>query len=621
MHFKVETKRFDATPPEWLPIASACGTLANKWSDRSDIIAYVGEGAGAGLAAALWNPQLAEMELCVNEAFGKGAKPEFIGDLTERDIQFEQPVACGAILHEAMHARHTKFPFDKVRTHKDRRVGLLVEWFEESRIEARGVAHWPKNRAFLRASALKLAVADMEATGKEMETAHVMQLSKVMLLTMARVTAGVLEPDDVKPVADAAVKVLGTDLVDTLEDIWTRAQAHADDENWYPLQELAEEWVKALEDAGHKTEPSEEEKAAARAIAEALRDLLGDPGDGSGGTPGEDGEDGDGQPTGGALGQMADEAETRARSEAMDQSSVEAAEEEAKAKSAQEREDKAAEDEAAKVFGKGTTDLTGAATRSRLMRERNPEDSERAAAVTLARMLEKARYRDRVVHVRSSQLPPGRLRTRAALQGAAEEARGAMQTAEPWRHKRRFHVEDPELKVGLMTDISGSMSSAMEPMAVTNWVFSEAVRRIQGKIASVYYGNSVFPGLAPGEHLKQVKIYSANDSTERFDSAFKAINGRIGLLNHSGARLLVVVSDLHYTDSERRAARKWFTRCVQDGVAVLVMPFDASPWFAPDVVDGIPGVRLLTDVSSPTKAALEIGHAAAEALTAVGNRG
>lgn len=608
MHIKVETKRFDATPPEWLSVASACGELANTWSGRGDIIAYVGKGAGMGIAAALWNPILAEMELAVDQAFGEGAKPEFIGDLRDRDIQFEQPVACGAILHEAMHARHTRFDFAKVRTLKDKRIASLVEWFEETRIEARGILHWPKNRAFLRASALKLAVADMKEAAKDAEVAHVMHLSKLMLLTMARVTAGVLDPDDVKPMRDASVKVLGEPLVDTLEGIWARAQAHNDDEDWFPLKKLAEEWIKALEDAGHKTEPSEEEKAAAQAIADMLREMLGDPEDGDG--------EGGGMP--GALDEAADETETRARSEAMDQSGIEEDERAAEAAKAQEKESKSADEESDKVFGKGTTDM-GGETKSRIVRERMPEDSERAAAVTIARMLERARYRDRVVTTRNSAIPPGRLRPRAMVQAAAEEARGSMATAEPWRHKRRYHVEDPELRIGLMTDISGSMRSAMEPMAVSNWVFSEAVRRIQGKIASVYYGNSVFPGLAPGQHLDKVRIYGAPDGTERFDSAFKALNGKLNLLQSSGARLLVVVSDLHYTERERAAARKWFTRCAQEGVAVIVMPFDASPYFAPDVVEGLP-VKLLTKIKDPAKAALEIGTAAAEALTQAGNR-
>jgi hypothetical protein len=595
MHIIVETKRFDATPREWLKTGAQCGELANTWSGRGDIIAYVGKGAGQGVAAALFNPVLAEMELNVHAAFGETVKPEYIGDLRDRDIQFEQPVACGAILHESMHAKHTHFDFAEVRSYKDPRIALLIEMFEEIRIETRGVEKWPRNRSFLRSCALKLVVDDMKDAGERAKTEPVMQLSKLMILTLGRVQADVLEPDDVKPVRDGAVVALGEDLVHDLTRLMWRATQHRDDEDWEPLRRLAEEWVQLLEDAGHRTQPTEEERKAAAAIAKAIGDMIGE------------------------LPDMAGETETRARGEAIDQADHERSEAEAAEAAARAKEQDKANDEAGRVFGKGTTDIKGVGTKSKLVRSRLPTEAEHVAAVQIAQMLERARYRDRVVVQRTSQAPPGRLRSRTMVQAAAEQDQGRIQTAEPWRHKRRFHTEDPELRVGLMTDISGSMRSAMEPMAVTNWIFSEAGRRIQAKCASVYFGNSVFPGLAPGEHLDKVKIYSAADGTERFDSAFKALNGKLELLGSSGARLLVVVSDLHHTHEERKAERRWFGRCAQEGVAVLVLPFDARPYFVADTLEGLPA-KALINVSSPVEAALEIGRACAEALEAVGNR-
>ena len=83
----------------------------------------------------------------------------------------------------------------------------------------------------------------------------------------------------------------------------------------------------------------------------------------------------------------------------------------------------------------------------------------------------------------------------------------------------------------------------MQPMASVAWILSEATRRVQGRAAMVYYGNNVFPTLKPGQHLDRVKVYSAPDMTEKFDKAFKALNGGLNLLNGSGALLLVVVSD------------------------------------------------------------------------------
>ena len=75
--------------------------------------------------------------------------------------------------------------------------------------------------------------------------------------------------------------------------------------------------------------------------------------------------------------------------------------------------------------------------------------------------------------------PPGGLRSRALVQGAALKSKGLLTQTEPWRRTQRKHTDNPQLKVGVMVDISGSMGMAMEPMAVTAWVLSEATKRVQ----------------------------------------------------------------------------------------------------------------------------------------------
>lgn len=252
------------------------------------------------------------------------------------------------------------------------------------------------------------------------------------------------------------------------------------------------------------------------------------------------------------------------------------------------------------------------------MEERAPKAQERIAAVALAKELDRARYRDRVVVKRKSVVPPGRLGSRQALAAAEQRSRGVEVTATPWTRKQRFHTEDPELKVGMLVDISGSMGGAMEPMASAAWVVSEAARRIQGKVASVYYGNSVFPVLKPGQHLDKVQVYSAPDGTEKFDQAFRALNGAMGLLDDSGARLLVVVSDLYYTGWEGERTVYWMKRCREAGVAVIVVPFGYDDT-AKATVKGIPGVEVVGShlTGDIVGAAKVIGAAAVRQLEVV----
>ena len=190
--------------------------------------------------------------------------------------------------------------------------------------------------------------------------------------------------------------------------------------------------------------------------------------------------------------------------------------------------------------------------------------------------------------------------------------------AEAWRRKARKHTDEPTLTIGVMVDISGSMGSAMEPMGTTAWVMSEAGRRVQARTAMVYYGAGVFPTLKPGEHLKDVHIYTAPDSTEKFDEAFCAMDGSLNLLYGTGARLLVIVSDGCYTGVEAARARHWMKRCAEEGVAVLWLPFDDGRG-----VDGIVrkgDAQIVRGHLDPAAAATQIGKAAAEALSQIGRR-
>ena len=265
---------------------------------------------------------------------------------------------------------------------------------------------------------------------------------------------------------------------------------------------------------------------------------------------------------------------------------------------------------------KGTGPSPDSRTSSRIHETRMPTGTERAAAVKVAQILEKAKYQERDAHDIVSQLPPGKLRTRAMVQGAAAKSKGLINTTEPWRRTVRKHTDDPTLSIGVMVDISGSMSSAMQPMAVTAWVMSEAARRVQARTAMVYYGQDVFPTLKPGQHLTEVNVYTAPDGTEKFNKAFKALDGSLNLLHGSGVRLLVVVSDGCYTEDEITRAKQWIRRCHEAGVGVLWMPMGPRDYYAEDIIKGTDAV-LLTDTLDPAKAALEIGRAAARALEKV----
>jgi len=593
-HLKVSKTRAEQTPPEWLKVGAQLGELVNTWAGRSDIVAYVGPGAGQD-APACFNPPMAEVEVNVSVAFGAAATPENIGDIRVRGTQFDYPRASGAIFHEALHARYSRY--DLLKAHEDLSKNELqaLTILEETRIEALGVENFPANRVFLRACAMDIILDDIRDHLEENTTTRAM--AQMAALVCARIDAGSLDAEDALDVQGMVSDFFGATRYAQLRDIWLRFQKYEGHFNALPLYDLAREWEAVIKETADENGDSEEELSKiSAAMSGVISEIIA------------------------SLEEAAEDIAIAIGDEAQEQEQKEDWKEVVDLRGKAAKQQKDHEKVSEEVFNKSTGE-TGNGSYSRIKETRAPSGLERAAAVKIANMLERAKYRERDEKEVTSILPPGRLRSRAMLQEAAYKARGSMMHAQPWKRTVRKHTDDPTLNVGVMVDISGSMADAMQPMAVTAWAMSEAVRRVQGKCAMVYYGSGVFPTLKPGQHLADVNVYTAPDGTEKFDKAFKALDGSLNLLNGTGARLLVVVSDGCYTPEETVKAKAWIQECEKNGVAVLWIPFAHSYQlgYVREIVKGT-SVALLQDVTDPADAALQIGKAAADALTKIGAR-
>lgn len=603
-HLRNSTKRSTMAAPEWLGVGRAIGQLVNGWSLRNDIVAYVGPDAGSG-SAACYNPALAEVEVDVAQAFGKMTTPEQVGDFTQRDRHYEFPRATGAILHEAFHARFSGFPFDKIEEALNAEQTEAFLLLEEGRIEHYGVRSMPDARAFLRASAFDIVIDD--AADRINEQSSVKSAAMLVALVHARVEAGIIEPHEIESIDTIVRKVLGDAVVERLLSIIRRAQAHDRHTDPEPMYDLAREWVEVVNEAMRDAGESADGDGAVAALLDAM------------------GGDGEGE-VAKALQEMMEAMRDAADDIAIanhDALAEQQEKEEWKREAEQRASDGKQRDKNAEVArevfgGSSTGEVKKGGSLSTVVERRMPTADERRAAVIISTMLEKAKYRERDEMEIASAIPPGRLRTRALVQGRALRERGVIAAAQPWRRTVRKHTDDPTLSIGVMVDISGSMVAAMNPMATTAWVMSEVARRVQGKCAMVYYGNDVFPTLRPGQHLDEVTVYDAKDNTEKFDKAFRALDGALNLTEGTGARLLVVVSDGHYTSKEEAEARAAIQRCYENGVAVLWLPFRPANGTARSIV-GRNGT-VVDVVNDPAAAADEIGRAAADALTAIGER-
>lgn len=608
-HYARTAERKSETPKEWLRTCSQIGEVTNKWAGRNDLAIYAGEDAVNGEALAAFFTDTAEIEINLPIAFGKATTPEMVGDLRERKQQYEFPQATGVIYHEALHAKHTTWKMDYLDTLTKNRV--VIDAFmllEESRIERLGVIGMPENKLFLRASALKLALGDLDEDELAKHT-KTFATARLASLSLARVDAGVLEATDVSLVEAKVLEVLSPELVAKLREIWIEFQSLMP-HNAGAIErgvELATKWVELLnERAEEQGEQGEQGEGSGEGLGEGLgegdlADFIGSLLD--------------------ALAEDAVETELATGNALGDQQTSEDWKEENEKRQEQKKVSRTNKATAQEVFDQKSSDI-GTGTQpnsrsgSRLVQERKPTSDERIASVKVAQMLDKAKYRERDVTVVHSEVPAGRLRTRALVQKKALEAKGVRTPVNAWERKVRKHTDEPTLSIGVMVDISGSMGNAMNPMATTAWILSEAGRRIQAKTAMVYFGNDVFATLKVGQKLDNVRVFSAPDGTEKFGKGFSALDGTLDLLYGRGTRMLVVVSDGCYTDEETKNAKRAVRECQQNGVAVLwISPDKISGYYggtAKDIVDGTNAV--LVDGLLPDTIATLIGKSASDAL-------
>ena len=618
-HFGTNSNGVKATPKEWLPVGKVIGELANKWSGRTDLIAYVGTKLDAP-APALYNPVSSEIEVNTEIAFGN-LPPTLIPDLSNKDNQYEFPKAIGAIYHEACHAKFSRWSLEQSAKDLTNKQNQALHLLEESRIEGFGAMAIPTNRYFLSACALEIVLAEFDVD-KFSAVSETRALAQMAGLVLARVDAGILFPSDVSIIAEMLETKLGADFIEKLRSLWLKAQAHTNHHNATDLYPLAIEWDRLV--AERAKEKGEDDTGCSWGEGEGEGEGSGE-GEGEGSGEGEgEGKGKSGKARSKTIEEMLKEvenakelAEIKANDKLSEQQEGEHSKEKAKSKSNATEEKNKHKAVGQRIFGEPET-VKASGSMSSLEETRKPTPAERASAVLISKLFMKAKYRNRTETKINSVLPQGRLRSRAMVQREALRSKGIMGQAEIWKHKVRKHTDTPELSIGIMVDVSGSMGSAMKPMASTAWILSEAGRRVQAKTAMVYFGSGVFPTLRVGQHLENVNVYSAPDGTEKFDLGFQALDGQLNLLGGTSARLLVIVSDACYTNEELKACKSWLQRCKQSGVGVLWITYDQGV-YASAVIAGS-DTQLVKVKGSITEVAEIVGKAGAEALTKAGMR-
>ena len=204
-------------------------------------------------------------------------------------------------------------------------------------------------------------------------------------------------------------------------------------------------------------------------------------------------------------------------------------------------------------------------------KESPPSPSLRVASQRLSDALRRMAL-PTVSRVRVAQeAPPGRLNGRGAVQRSADRAAGRISTARPWRGMKKSVTVAKPIRIGCMTDISGSMGWAEQVVAEFAWAVAKAGSSIGASTSAVTYGDYIHPVALPRETMKSVRRYPAVGGSEAFDKAAAAMEALLRLGEHDGAsKVLFNVSDGNFVvRGEYERARTWLKRWTEAGTVVI----------------------------------------------------
>jgi hypothetical protein len=484
---------------------------------------------------------------------------------------------AGVCCHEASHAQSTRWPAG-LGEGVPQAVAKAAVLLEDIRIERRQLDRRPQDRPYLRASARALAAPTLLSGNPGDLVLGRWLAAQAAALVLGRRDAGVLDPADTAIVGPLLREALGGDL-DVLRGLWLEA-LDLPDGDVDGLVEVATRW------AGVLGEP----ESGPGAIP--LAGCAADPAAGAPGDPGAEGQPGASDGTGGedggelasAVAAALDAAAEDARAEI---AAIAEAEDAARAAAGMTR--RAAAQRAADIKAQQEAALrsrgAGRGGRSPLGAPREPTGEERALARKIGEALRRAQFRAPHAVATRRAVPPGRLSGREAMQADAQRSMGIPVRALPFTATTRRHAPEPPITLGILSDVSGSMSWATSIMATLAWAFSHAMTRVHGSTATVAFGSNITIVTPPGTPPARVTPFSANEGTERFRDGFSMLDGLLNLTMGQGPRILVVVSDGDLTGPEgTRAAVEVTARMRRNGGITLWLDPGDDSIIPPDAI-------------------------------------
>ncbi len=482
---------------------------------------------------------------------------------------------AGFISHEISHALYSRWSTGKAYEEKLHGPTMIME---EIRVETKAVDDGGDTaRTSLRQSFAWLL--DSLAQNEELPSDPA-SIARLWALVVGRYKSGIAMWDEIKTIDNIARAALGDKVVDIMKDILDEAVVSGRFEH---RLRLAQEWLDLFpeeetgsgdqmvlmgcgghdhgEEEGEEGEEGEKDEGEGSGDADNNEDEDKDKGEGA--TPGDtDGDKKEGEQKKSGQGGHDPEAIAMIR-RALAKSKDEVSQRRyIERKGLKLQDDRLAAAQALKKYGKRHT---GHWT------DRPPTAAERGHARKLAQVLTNIALPSISKEGRPSELPPGRMRSRAAVQQSAERHMGRIPTAQPWEMMVRTRTTTKPVIVGCATDVSGSMSWATEFVASFAWIVAHAGKAVGARTAAVTYGNDVDLVTKPGDTPKNLSIRRAADSTEKFDKAMGTLDGLLRFRQSTNAaKVLFIVSDGYYVGSkEVEKAVMWVEELTKAGTTIV----------------------------------------------------
>lgn len=541
--------------PEWRAMSEWYADLAEERAGRAGIDVM----AGPGMCPEAPGMYVFPLDRIVLEGAILPAAP---GELDGADSDHFAALAAlqGVFEHEVGHAIHTD---PEALECEDGRVGQMMVVLEEIRMEAQTVRDRAANARWLRAAARHLLLDADRIAGAE--GAGVAGMVQTAILTEGRVHAGSLKQADVQQITDMLDGLLDADVRRDLDAIMAEA-VQIEDGDRQGMERLGRRLVNLI------------------------------PEDEQGGGEGQGGNTGLQQAVKQAAGQASDDEATALETSA-DGGEIDQQIEDMQESMGGSAQDGDPSDGAGGASGR---DLDG-------WSERMPSPGERAARRRLASLLRRFRWRERRMVARPSMLPPGRLRSRDALRADAERSMGRMQTAQPWRKKKRAYVDLPSVRMGIMVDTSGSMYGAIPMASSALWVLANAVSDAGGSMCATAFGDGLTEVIPVGKAPKRVPELPAWGGTENVAAGMDHMIEALGLDDPTrGPGLIVIVSDGYWAGSEGQMCEERMVWLRERNIETIQVGVGAEPM--------VHGAEFACVVNTVDDFVGEIGGRAAEAL-------